>query len=45
MRHSLIGATIAVAAALVAIACAAAFTTLGTAIGAKLNTLAATISA
>ena len=35
----------AVAAALVAIACAAAFTTLGTAIGAKLNTLAATISA
>ena len=34
----------AVAAALVAIACAAAFTTLGTAIGAKLNTLAATIA-
>ena len=34
----------AVAAALVAIAVAAAFTTLGSAIGAKLNTLAATIN-
>jgi Flp pilus assembly pilin Flp len=34
----------AVAAALVAMAVAAAFTTLGSAIGAKLNTLAATIN-
>ena len=35
----------AVAAALIAIACAAAFTALGEAIGEKLNTLAATIGA
>jgi len=35
----------AVAAALIAIACAAAFTSLGEAIGAKLNTLAATVGA
>ena len=34
----------AVAAALVAMACVVAFTALGTAIGAKLNTLAATIN-
>lgn len=34
----------AVAAALVAMACVAAFTSLGSAIGAKLNTLAATIN-
>jgi pilus assembly protein Flp/PilA len=34
----------AVAAALVAMACALAFTTLGVAIGDKINTLAATIS-
>ncbi len=34
----------AVAAALIAMACVVAFTALGTAIGAKLNTLAATIN-
>ena len=34
----------AVAAALVAMACALAFTTLGVAIGDKINTLAATIT-
>lgn len=34
----------AVAAALVAMACALAFTTLGTAIGGRINSLASTIS-
>lgn len=34
----------AVAAALIAMACALAFTTLGSAIGTRINTLAATIS-
>jgi pilus assembly protein Flp/PilA len=34
----------AVAAALIAIACVLAFTTLGTAISSKINTLAATIT-
>jgi pilus assembly protein Flp/PilA len=34
----------AVAAALIAIACVVAFTSLGTAIGAKINTLAATVN-
>ncbi|HAF24282.1 MAG TPA: Flp family type IVb pilin [Blastocatellia bacterium] len=35
----------AVAAALIAIACVVAFTSLGTAIGSRINTLAATINA
>jgi pilus assembly protein Flp/PilA len=34
----------AVAAALVAIACVVAFSTLGTAIGSRINTLAATVN-